>query len=103
ETRSGKVRRERRNILQRGAQSTPPIVADTRTPRAIDTGLDLFDEDAQRVASLGDHLATEQIHAVNPGRTFVNRVELLIAQPRLGQILAAVAVATVHLDRERIR
>ena len=47
-------------------------------------------------------LAPEQIEPLDAGRALVDAVELLIAQPRLGQVLARVAVAAVDLDRERV-
>ena len=58
---------------------------------------------AQRVATARHDLAPEQIERLDPGRSFVDGIELLIAQPRFGQVFRRVPVPSVNLDRERVR
>ena len=44
-----------------------------------------------------------EIHVLDACRPFVQAIELLIAEPRFRQVLTRIAVAAVHLDRQRVR
>ena len=87
----------------RALQPREPRVGNAGALRAAHRGLDRVDQRTKRRAAARDHLATEEIEALDAARAFVERVELLIAQPRLGHVLARVAVAAMDLDGERVR
>ena len=95
----------------RSSSAISAIASRTFVPQAgIDSGafgsrdhdLRFFEQDAERRASVGDHPPAEQVEPLDAGRALVDAVELLIAQPRFGQVLARVAVAAVDLHRERV-
>ena len=68
-----------------------------------DRTVHLFHEEGERLPAPCDDLACEQIQALNARRALVNAVQLLVAQPGLWQVLTGVAIATVNLQRERVR
>ena len=57
----------------------------------------------QRRAAFSERLAAEQIHPLNSGGAFVQRVELLIAQIRFGGVFGGISIAAEDLQRERAR
>src|SRR5262245_13656716 len=57
---------------------------------AVGGGLDLGGEGGQRGAAAGDGAAAEQVDRLDAASPLVDGVELLVAQPRLGQVLAGV-------------
>ena len=63
---------------------------------------DLVTQRQERLTAVGHHLASEQVQALDAGRAFVDAVELLVAKPRLWQVLARVAVAAVDLQRQSV-
>src|ERR1700686_1686246 len=56
----------------------------------------------QRRAAPRRDLAAEKIQALDPRRTLVQRVELLVAKPGLRQVFARISISAVHLHRERV-
>ncbi len=61
-----------------------PGGVDVRRARARARALNLRAERDQRRAVAGDRAPAEQIRGLDAGRALVDRVELLIAQPRFG-------------------
>ena len=45
-----------------------------------------------------DNLTTQQIEPLDSGRPLMNRIETLVPQPRLGQVLTTVAVAAENAN-----
>src|SRR5437870_4838614 len=91
------------DLLRRPRQGRAPGRVDAGGVRALDRGTDLLSEREQRRAALRHRLAAEQIERLDAARSLVDGVELLIAQPRFGEVLAGVAVAAMDLHRERVR
>ena len=57
-----------------------------------------------RAAPLSGHrLASQEVEPLDAGGSLVDGVELLVAQPGLGQVLARVPVPAVDLHRQRVR
>src|SRR5262249_5974606 len=94
--------RERRDEPERALDLAALRLADAGRAGALHRGRDLLGDERGRGPAAGHDLAPEQIEALDARRALVDAVELLIAQPRLGQVLAGVAVAAVDLKRERV-
>jgi len=84
------------------SQPPPGPRLDAGGASAGDGRLHLGGEGDERLAAVGYHLAPEEIEPLDAGGAFVDAVELLVAQPRLGQVFARVAVAAVNLQRQRV-
>jgi hypothetical protein len=59
-------------------------------------------EQLERSAVGHHHLASEQVEGLDTVRAFVDRVQPVVAIELLDRIVARVAVAAVHLDRQRV-
>ena len=97
---AGKFRKPHQG--DRAVERLAPRSVDAGRRRSPDRSGDLLAEQTQGGALVRHDLAAEQVEALHARRALVDAVELLVAQPGLGEVLARVAVAAVDLHGEHV-